>query len=347
MDPLFLGAPVATPLTFSGHETFALRSTWLKKAFDVLLDTPDLFFREDAFVLLGVGKNMAQSIRYWGRVCGVFERAPDGSRHTITWLGKQLLADDGWDPFLATPAASWLLHWQIAARPEAAFTWHYTFNLLKGGEFAPSELVQQILSFLTEHAARSETSALRQAQRTAQRTVQPTAAYRLPSQATLTRDVECMLNCYLPRFDRRFDRLSAPHSAPPTTREQSVEDMALCPLTSLNLIQWLPGQNRHRLVSGRQESLPDALVAYAILKMLQASKRTTIAFSDLAYAPRSPGRVFRIEEDELLRRLQRLDEVTDGRAYYTDQAGIRQVSWPNVEEPGVAEFLLDRAFQEM
>lgn len=43
MDPLFLGASVATPLTFSGHETFALRSTWLKKAFDVLLDTPDLF----------------------------------------------------------------------------------------------------------------------------------------------------------------------------------------------------------------------------------------------------------------------------------------------------------------
>ncbi len=319
MDPLFLGAPVATPLTFSGHETFALRSTWLKKAFDVLLEIPDLFFREDAFVLLGVGKNMAQSIRYWGRVCGVFERAPDGSRHTITWLGKQLLADDGWDPFLATPAASWLLHWQIAARPEAAFTWYYTFNLLKGGEFAPSDLVQQILSFLVE------------------------IDHRLPSKATLTRDVECMLNCYLPRFDRRFDRLSAP----PTTREQSVEDMALCPLTSLNLVQSLPGQNRHRLVSGRQESLPDALVAYAILKMLQASKRATVAFSDLAYAPRSPGRVFRIEEDELLRRLQRLDKVTDGRAYYTDQAGIRQVAWLDVEEPDIAKFLLDRAFQEM
>lgn len=307
MDPLFLGAPVAPPLTFSGHETFTLRSTWLKKAFDILLDTPDLFFREDAFVLLGVGKNMAQSIRYWGRVCGVFERAPDGSRHTITRLGKQLLADDGWDPFLATPAASWLLHWQIAARPEAAFTWHYTFNLLKGGEFAPSDLVQQILSFLVA------------------------IDHRLPSKATLTRDVECMLNCYLP----------------PTAPKQDEEDRVLCPLTDLNLIQLLPGQNRHRLVSGRQESLPDALVAYAILKMLQASKRATVAFSDLAYAPRSPGRVFRIEEDELLRRLQRLDEVTDGRAYYTDQAGIRQVAWTNVEEPDVAEFLLDRAFQEM
>lgn len=307
MHALSLGAPaVLAPLTFSGHETFALRSNWLKKAFDVLLEIPDLFHREDAFVLLGVGKNMAQSIRYWGKVCGVFERTPDGSSHTITWLGRKLLANDGWDPFLTTPAASWLLHWQIAARPEAAFTWYYTFNLLKGGEFAPSDLVQQILSFLVE------------------------IDHRLPSNATLTRDVECMLNCYLP----------------PTARKQDEEDMVLCPLTSLNLIQSLPEQNRHRLVSGTQESLPDALIAYAILSMLRTSGRNTVAFSDLAYAPRSPGRVFRLEEDELLHRLQRLYEVTNGRAYYTDQAGIRQVAWPAVEEPDIAEFLLDCAFQE-
>lgn len=308
MQSSFLDASVVSaPLTFSGHETFALRSNWLKKAFDVLLEIPNLFSREDAFVLLGVGKNMAQSIRYWGKVCGIFERTPDGSSYTITWLGRKLLADDGWDPFLTTPAASWLLHWQIAARPEAAFTWYYTFNMLKGGEFTSSELTQQILSFLVG------------------------SDYRPPSHATLTRDVECMLNCYLP----------------PTNRKHDEEDIVLCPLTSLNLIQWQRGQDRYRLVSGVQESLPDALIAYAILRMLQASKRTTVSFSDLAYAPRSPGRVFRIEEDELLHRLQRLYEVTRGRAYYTDQAGIRQVAWLDVEEPDVAEFLLDCAFQEM
>ena len=54
-------------LSFSGHETFILRSNWLKKAYDILQEQPDLFFLEDAFVRLGVGKNMAQSIRFWGR----------------------------------------------------------------------------------------------------------------------------------------------------------------------------------------------------------------------------------------------------------------------------------------
>ena len=71
-------AGVSLQPSFSGHETFALRGAWLKKAYDLLVRTPDLFTREDSFVLLGVGKNMAQSIRHWGRVCGVFARTSEG-----------------------------------------------------------------------------------------------------------------------------------------------------------------------------------------------------------------------------------------------------------------------------
>ena len=102
----------AASLTFSGHETFVLRSNWLKKAYDLLQERPDLFFLEDAFVRLGVGKNMAQSIRFWGRVCNVFERVKTGTGHQATWLGRALFDDThGWDPFLVTPASRWLLHW--------------------------------------------------------------------------------------------------------------------------------------------------------------------------------------------------------------------------------------------
>jgi hypothetical protein len=300
-----LFSPGTAP-TFSGHETFALRSNWLKKAYDILYYTPDLFYREDSFVLLGVGKNMAQSIRFWGRACGIFERAVSGEGHTITRFGHSLLADDGWDPFLVTPASRWLLHWQIAARPEAAFTWFYTFNLLKGGEFTAAHLAHQLRSFAAAHDL------------------------RVPSEATIGRDVDCMLNCYC-RADAR-------------QMSQTMEDLLSCPLTDLGIIQTLPGQHIYQLVSGAQSELPDAIIAFAIREMLLASKRQTISFSDLAYAPRSPGRIFRLDADSLLNRLQRIREATEGHAYYSDQAGIRQVVWPDLTTDMDADALLGKAF---
>ena len=123
----------------------------------------------------------------------------------------------------------------------------------------------------------------------------------------------------------------------------AAEDLLLCPLLDLRVIQPLPGQ-QYRLVSGPQPNLPDSLVAYAICQMLRGTGRQTIAFSDLAYAPYSPGRLFRLDEDALLTRLQYLRDVTNGRAYYTDQAGIRQVAWPEVADATHDMALLGRAF---
>lgn len=48
---------------FSGHETFPVRYTWLSKTLQHLGDEPKLFTRDDAMVLLGVGKNMVAAMR--------------------------------------------------------------------------------------------------------------------------------------------------------------------------------------------------------------------------------------------------------------------------------------------
>lgn len=299
----------AAALTFSGHETFVLRSNWLKKAYDLLQERPDLFFLEDAFVRLGVGKNMAHSIRFWGRVCGVFERDEDGAAHRATPLGRALLDDGrGWDPFLVTPTSRWLLHWQIVARPETAFTWHYSFNLLRRGEFSADQLVQQI------------------AQAAARRGAKP------PSPATLKRDVDCMLRCYL----RPDAALLGP----------AAEDALHCPLNELDLLQALPGQAVYRIVSGPRPDLPDELVAFAALQQARALGRATVAFNELAYAERSPGRIFRLDEDALLSRLLRFEAVTGGRAVYSEGGGIRQIAWRNADDPALDRQLLDAAFAQ-
>jgi hypothetical protein len=295
--------------TFSGHETFVLRSNWLKKAYDLLLDHPDLFYLEDAFVRLGVGKNMAQSIRFWGRVCNVFDKIPDRSAHQATWLGHALFDDQGgWDPFLVTPTSRWLLHWQIAARPEAAFSWYYTFNLLKRGEFTAAQLAQQVLQWLAQHE------------------IKP------PSLATLSRDLECMLRCYL-----RPDAAQLGVAA---------EDALHCPLHELALVQQLPGQGSYRLVGGLQPDLPDQLVAYAALHQARTLGRATLAFNDLAYGVGSPGRIFRLDEDGLLSRLLHCEAATAGRAYYSDSAGIRQLAWRDLADERHERWLLEAAFAE-
>ncbi len=294
--------------TFSGHETFVLRSNWLKKGYDVIRHHPDLFARKDAYVLLGVGKNMAQSIRHWGRVCDVFARTSNGT-YAPTPLGNALLADDGWDPFLVTPASWWLLHWNIAARPQAAASWFYLFNMLRGSEFTIAQVGAQIQALAREQG------------------------WRVPSTATIERDLDCLVRCYVRPSLAQVDT--------------AAEDLLLCPLTEPGLIQAIAGHRIYRLVKGPQPSLPDELVAYAVLHMLRAHGQSTVTFRELAYAPGSPGRVFCLDEDALLDRLYRIEAVTNGSAFYSDQAGIRQVAWRGDPDPQQAEVLLAQAFEEV
>jgi hypothetical protein len=118
-----------------------------------------------------------------------------------------------------------------------------------------------------------------------------------------------------------------------------------CPLLSLGLIQLLPGQQLYRLSIGTRLDLPLEMVAFAIREHMQRLNRKTITFSELAYAQGSPGRVFRLDEDSLLSYVTRINEVTNNTAYYSDQAGIRQVAWPTLEDPEIANHLLTQAFE--
>ena len=60
----------AQKLSFSGHETFPFRYGWLPKGVQQVCRYNDLFAVKDAVVILGVGKNMVQSILYWSKVLG-------------------------------------------------------------------------------------------------------------------------------------------------------------------------------------------------------------------------------------------------------------------------------------
>ena len=107
--------------SFAGHQTFALRSGWLKKGLDAVQDPSvggeSVFRRPDAIVTLGVGKNMVQSIRHWVLVTQMAADEDRGRLIRTTQIGEKLFGkgrQGGWDPFLEDDATLWLLHWQLA-----------------------------------------------------------------------------------------------------------------------------------------------------------------------------------------------------------------------------------------
>lgn len=93
--------------TFSGHESFHCKSLWLKKGYDFALDGKS-FNDESAVVELGVGKNMVSAIKYWLKSFGIIDEGG-----YVTEIGKLILADDGYDPYIEDVATQWLLHYLL------------------------------------------------------------------------------------------------------------------------------------------------------------------------------------------------------------------------------------------
>lgn len=100
--------------SFSGHESFACKSLWLKKGYDFVVRERD-FNAPDAVIHLGVGKNMVSSIRYWLKVCDIYDNGK------ITPLGHYFFDDqNGKDPYLEDLATLWLLHFNLVFNAHAS-----------------------------------------------------------------------------------------------------------------------------------------------------------------------------------------------------------------------------------
>ena len=282
-----------TPSSFSGHETFPLRYTWLQKATDLAREDPQGFGRDDAMVKLGVGRNMVRSMRHWALCARVVEEDPTirnnrGRFLRVAEFGERLFGNAGWDPYLEDPMTLWLLHWALATNEAGATTWYFAFNHLHLPEFSKADLLDAIKLWASQRDMRISTP------------------------GTLRRDVDCLLRTYVPGA---------------TGRGMSVEDSLDCPLTSLGLIQPGTSGNEFAFARGQHETLPDELIAASIAHWFaaQGRERGTISLADLAFAPQLPGRVFCLSEEALLIRCERLQEVTDSGLVFDQTAGMRQI----------------------
>lgn len=81
-----------TKLSFSGHQSFPFRYAWLWKGVHYVGMYEDLFYREDANVILGVDKNMVSSIRHWCETLRLVQGNKKG-RHSVSDFGNNIFAD--------------------------------------------------------------------------------------------------------------------------------------------------------------------------------------------------------------------------------------------------------------
>ena len=91
-------------------------------------DDPRIFNREDATVILGVGKNMVASIRYWLQAtvvanAGAVRRTPWSAPKSVTSCSANAET-----PTWRTRPPSGLLHWLLATNPAGATAIYWFFN---------------------------------------------------------------------------------------------------------------------------------------------------------------------------------------------------------------------------
>lgn len=105
--------------SFSGHESFHCKSLWLKKGYDFLLNG-NSFSEPDSVAILGVGKNMVASIRFWLRAFGLTKS--DFLEPISTYIFD---TENGKDPFAEDINTIWLLHFILVVSDVASI-----YNLL-------------------------------------------------------------------------------------------------------------------------------------------------------------------------------------------------------------------------
>lgn len=288
--------------SFGRHETFALRFSWLTKGFQAFKKSPDIFNADTATIELGVGKNMVASIRYWLRACQVIKA--DGS--STTEIGEAIFNQKtGFDPYLEDEATIWLLHWLLASNPSVATAWYWFFNKYHKPEFTSEELVTALHDFVKDAIIEG----------------------KKPSLATLKNDAQLI--------HRMYTQSKGNGRTP-------LEEALDSPLALLRLMTQAAGGRRFMSRPEARNTLPLAVIGFAVLEVMQQRSLKSIPIEDLMYARGkfyAPGAVFRLTENELITKLEKLVDYLPGVFEIRDTAGIHQIFL--LSESAPVDFLVE------
>lgn len=138
------------------------------------------------------------------------------------------------------------------------------------------------------------------------------------SRGTLKRDVEVLLRGYVRKG------------------EGQIEDAAEPLLAELGLIREARTGGWFEFVRGPKPSLPQGVFTHALGQFWKREgDAATLTAEQICYAPGSPGRVFKLDEDSVVTRLMGLGALTGDAWQWVDTAGLRQVQRRSDFDPSV------------
>jgi hypothetical protein len=299
--------PVTT-VKFSGHETFACRYAWLPKAAKAVSEDASILCsirEDDAMVVLGAGKNMVRSIRFWAEAADVIVSVNGG--HEPTEFGQDLLigteAAPPLDAYLEDVQTLWLLHWKLSTNLRVQiFAWDFLMN-----EFHEPELYASA-------AIRAFQKAL------------PAASRKGISASSLAQLYEVFLHTYVPTRSKKGE-----------VKEDNLDS----PFVELDLLRHT-GFTQASLHSSRPEAkfafrweekfeIGNSLFAYCLDEFWRnrfsstETRELTIPLHVVSNGHGSPGQIFKIPEVDIRKRLLAIEEGTQGLFRFDESAAVPAV----------------------
>lgn len=131
-----------------GNASFTIREGWLTKGMRNVKNDPEVFLKENATEILGVGSAMVKSIRFWLQAAGLCTEPKAGRRkQTLTELGKAIMEND---PYFEDPFSLYAVHYKIASNAQMTTVWYLLFNYFDAQHFTRDTMVSTLLSTFKE-----------------------------------------------------------------------------------------------------------------------------------------------------------------------------------------------------
>lgn len=273
---------------FAGHETFACRFFWLKKAFDFIQvhGVGELKASPKAMLELGVGKNMVSSIAFWVKAFGMVDENDE-----LNNFYTSIFESDGYDPFIEDEGTLWMLHAALCDT-EYASIYKLIFDdyiTQKGTNVISCDKFLRFLNFQYNDED-----------------------FSISKDSTLIADFKVFLSMYLNNSDIKTSI--------------SLEDAYSSIFADLRLINLVFEESStervYQINRGVRDDIPIQIMAYLLINKLKKSKKESMSFDDF-YRNVGVRMCLTVEGAEY--HLQRIQDRYGKYLIYKDNSGVKEV----------------------